>query len=181
MLAISSVIQYCPACGKPTFNQDSDKSFRCSSCGFVLFLNPSAAVAVIIECDRHLLFAVRGNEPGLGKLDLPGGFIDPNETAEVALARELEEELGLTTVAATYFASFPNEYPYKGVTYRTTDLIYTLQLSDRPVLTAADDVASVRWVARDAVDRSEIAFPSIRGAVTAYLSRYSSPTYATPG
>lgn len=170
MLAISSVIQHCPACGKASFIQNSDKSFRCSACEFTLFLNPSAAAAVIIECDRHLLFAVRGNDPGLGKLDLPGGFVDPYETAEAALARELNEELGLTHVNATYFASFPNEYPYKGVTYRTIDMIYTIQFSDRPTLTAADDVASVRWVARDAIDPSAIAFTSIRQAVTAYLA-----------
>ncbi|WP_204150977.1 NUDIX domain-containing protein [Leptolyngbya sp. CCY15150] len=167
----SLLIRYCPACGQPTFASNSPKSYHCSSCEFVLFLNPSAAVAVIVECDRHLLMAVRGAAPGQGMLDLPGGFVDPQETAEQALARELQEELGLTGVQPQYFASFPNIYPYRGIVYQTTDLIYTLALSDRPYLEAADDVAQVVWIHRDELVMDKIAFSSIRQAVGAYLNQ----------
>jgi ADP-ribose pyrophosphatase YjhB (NUDIX family) len=171
-----ALMQYCPACGQKTFVPHSPKSYHCSSCQFVLYLNPSAAVAVIIECDRHLLMAVRGTDPGRGLLDLPGGFVDPQETAEQALARELEEELGLTQVQPTYFASFPNSYPYKGIVYQTTDLIYTLSLRDRPPVQAADDVAQVVWVHQEALKLDDVAFSSIRQAIAAYQALTPCPT-----
>lgn len=170
-MSCSALIRYCPACGEPTFIPSSPKSYQCSSCQFVLYLNPSAAVAVIVECDRHLLLAVRGKNPGLGKFDLPGGFIDQNETAEAALARELQEELGLTGLKPTYFASFPNVYPYRDVTYYTTDFIYTLTLSHRPEIYPADDVADVVWVHRDGLKMEDVAFTSIQQALAAYLQR----------
>jgi ADP-ribose pyrophosphatase YjhB (NUDIX family) len=79
---------------------------RCEACGFELYLNVAAAVAGLIRDERgRLLITVRGKEPGKGKWDLPGGFADPNESAEQALAREIREEVGLEVTAMRYFGS----------------------------------------------------------------------------
>jgi len=86
------------------------------------------------------------------------------------LQRELVEELGLQDVAAQYMASFPNTYPYAGVDYQTVDLIYVVELSERPDLQAADDVVAIRWVAIDAIPFEEIAFDSIRNALRYYTT-----------
>jgi len=163
-------LRYCPACGGASFDVHSEKSRQCAGCGFLLYLNPGAAVAAIIEHAGEILFAVRAHDPAAGLLDLPGGFVDNQETAEQALWRELHEELGLEPVAATYMASFPNTYPYGGVDYQTLDLIYRVALQERPRVQAADDIVAVRWIAVDDIPYEQIAFASVRRALRHYCS-----------
>ncbi len=162
-------IRCCPQCGGETLEWPSIKQFSCSSCGFVLFLNIAAAVGVIVECRGKLLFGVRKHEPQRGMLDLPGGFVDQGETAEQAVLRELQEETGLVASSARYLYSFPNRYPYKGITYDTLDLIFLVQLDEPPQLQAADDLAELVWLERDQIELERIGFPSLRKAVQRYL------------
>lgn len=58
--------------------------------------NPTpVAVAVLRVDDDKVLLIRRGNEPHVGGLAFPGGYVDELETAEMAVARELKEETGL--------------------------------------------------------------------------------------
>ena len=58
--------------------------------------NPLPSVAAMVRNDRgDILLIRRGIEPGLGKWALPSGFIEIDETPEMACVRELEEETGL--------------------------------------------------------------------------------------
>ena len=91
------------------------KLLRCSACGFELYLNVAAAVAgVIVDEQERMVVLVRGKEPGKGQWDLPGGFVDPEDTAEEAMRREVREEIGLEVTGLTYLGSWPNVYEYRG-------------------------------------------------------------------
>jgi ADP-ribose pyrophosphatase YjhB (NUDIX family) len=158
-------IRFCPDCGKDSFRPESEKSWRCAECDFVLYQNTAAAVAAIIVHGGEILFAVRAGAPCAGKLDLPGGFVDNDETAEHALAREVGEELGLKEFEARYMASFPNTYPYGGIAYKTVDFIYVVELDQRPDFQPADDVSGVCWLPTGSVPMEQVAFASIRNAV----------------
>src|SRR5690349_8743702 len=106
----NTLLSYCPACGQRQFQSDSPKSYRCSACRFTLYRNASAAVAAIFVRGSEVLMTVRAHAPAEGKLDLPGGFVDNDETAEQALEREVKEELGVELRAYEYFSSSPNLY-----------------------------------------------------------------------
>jgi 8-oxo-dGTP diphosphatase len=54
-----------------------------------------AVGAVIQRADGRLLLIKRGNEPGRGLWSLPGGRVEPGESDEAAVAREVAEETGL--------------------------------------------------------------------------------------
>ena len=87
---------YCPECGSPHFEVNNEKSKKCTDCGFVYYFNPSSAtVALILNEKKELLVCRRAKEPAKGTLDLPGGFIDMNETGEEGVGREVWEETGL--------------------------------------------------------------------------------------
>ena len=177
---MSSLLKYCPACGQKTFRPNSPKSFLCSACDFIFYFNAVAAVAAIIESEDQVLLTVRAKEPGLGLLDLPGGFVDHHETLEEALGRELKEELGLEvrlndaisnhshSSSPRYIGSFPNTYHYRGITYETVDMFYHIQLATKPLLKADDDVAELVWVPREAIPVEKIAFASIRNIINLY-------------
>ncbi|ETX02662.1 MAG: hypothetical protein ETSY1_02760 [Candidatus Entotheonella factor] len=166
------ILKFCPSCGEDTLQQHCIKSLQCAICQCTLYLNTAAEVGAIITCDEHILLAVRGQDPCAGKLDIPGGFVDYGETAEQALARELQEELNLdltlNTGAPTYFCSFPNTYPYRGIIYQTLDFFFLIHLDHKPVLRAGDDVSDMVWVRRADLSLEDIAFASGRQALFEY-------------
>jgi NADH pyrophosphatase NudC (nudix superfamily) len=170
MNVANHLITRCPRCGSELLSWPSPKNFECSACGFVLFLNIASAVAVIMECRGKLLFGVRKNDPGRGKLDLPGGFVNAGESAEEAAQREIMEELGIAIPEMRYLFSFPNKYPFRGMVYDTLDLFFLVHWDQPPEVKAADDVEDVMWVKRDAVEYDRIAFDSVHQAVRRYLT-----------
>ena len=171
----STSITRCPRCGGEALSWPSMKNFECADCGFVLYLNTAAAVAVIMECRGKILFGVRKHEPMGGMLDLPGGFVDQGESAEEAARREVKEELGIDIHDLRYLFSFPNTYPYRGMVYDTLDLIFLVQWNQPPEVTAADDLEAAIWVRRDAVEYERIGFDSLRRAVRRYLEETPQP------
>ncbi|HET6419264.1 MAG TPA: NUDIX domain-containing protein [Geobacteraceae bacterium] len=162
-------ITHCPGCGGESLRWPWPKSFECSECGFVLFLNAAAAVAVIIEWRGKILFGVRKHDPGCGMLDLPGGFVEQGETGEEAARREVKEELGIDLPELRYLFSVPNRYPYRGIVYDTLDLIFLSRWDERPEVKADDDLEDVIWVEPEAVEYGRIAFESMRRALSRYM------------
>ena len=144
----SKLFKHCPVCGSVHFTDNNVKSKRCDKCGFVYYMNASAAVAAFILNEKQeLLVCVRGREPAKGTWDLPGGFIDDNETAEQAVQREILEELNLEIQSVKYIFSLPNIYEYSGLTIPTLDMFFLTEVKDFGQLRAADDVSECMFVA----------------------------------
>ena len=151
------------------------KPFRCSACDYTQYFSPFTAVgALIVDADDHMLFIVRAKAPGVGKLGLPGGFVDAGETAEQALVREVLEELNLTLVHYNYLASFPNEYAFRGIKAPVTDLFFVAQVATFDDIKAqAGEVSEWRFRPAASVSASELAFDTHQQALDAYLGRNS--------
>jgi NAD+ diphosphatase len=126
-------------------------------------MNSAAAVAALIfNPEGKLLVTHRAIEPDIGKIDLPGGFVDPGETAEEALKRELYEELGVTVKNMQYITSGSNEYLFSGLTVFTTDLVFRVEVNSLDDLEASDDISGFEWIDPETVEADEIPAPSIR-------------------
>lgn len=157
-----SSFNFCPKCGSLSLKHSS-KSIWCCSCDFVMFFNSSAAVAGIIEKDDEILFSIRKYEPMAGKLDLPGGFVDPGETAEKALIREIKEELNVDITNFEYITSLSNSYPYKGIEYNTLDMFFYCRLENTDLLIPNDDIVSFKFKAIKKLDiENDIGLESIK-------------------
>jgi ADP-ribose pyrophosphatase YjhB (NUDIX family) len=90
---------YCQRCGGETVEQPVDGRIRpvCRQCGFVLYLDPKLAVAVVIERNGAILLGRRGpNSREPGRWSFPAGFVDRGESVEDAALREVREETGLS-------------------------------------------------------------------------------------
>lgn len=139
--------KFCPKCGSEQFVINNFKSKRCENCGFVYYYNSSAStIALILNGKGELLVATRAHEPVKGTLDLPGGFVDLNETGEEAVIREVKEETGLEVDSVKYLFSLPNDYEYSGFEVQTLDLVYLCRVKDSSVLMAEDDVAKLEFI-----------------------------------
>jgi NADH pyrophosphatase NudC (nudix superfamily) len=158
--------KFCPRCALPGNFDSIRNSFNCPSCGFHFFLNAAAAVtALIFDSDDKLLVVKRGIEPALGMLDLPGGFVDPGESAEHAIVREISEELNLTPSSITFFGSFPNKYPFSGCNVDTVDMVFTLKVDSFTGIKCMDDVADVEFLPLEEIDLDSIAFHSTKSII----------------
>lgn len=164
-----SPFQFCSRCGHEVMLAVSDREFVCQDCGYRHFITPfPAACALVLDASGRLLVTRRGHEPGLGKLGLPGGVIEPGETGEEAAARETCEEVGLDVPAAAfrYFASLPNWYYYQDYLWPTLDLFFVVERPDLSHLVPSpEEVSEILLLPLAEVPLAEFAFDSNREAV----------------
>jgi mutator protein MutT len=168
-----NLIRYCVRCGAGDIERIGLKKLRCAKCKFELYLNSAAAVAAIINDDKgRLLVTVRRHDPAKGTMDLPGGFVDPEESAENAVRREVREEVGLEVQTMRYLYSLPNIYEFEGVKYATTDLVFRCQVNDTSKARVSDceDVESFKWIEREQLDPEKFGLQSTCKIVSRYVS-----------
>lgn len=158
--------KYCPRCtSKGNFNKN-EFAFKCNNCGFHFFLNSAAAVtALIFNSDSEILLTRRGVEPDYGKLDLPGGFVDPNESAEQSMLRELKEELDLEPDSISYYGSFPNQYLFSGTIVYTVDLVFRCEVSNFENLKYRDDIIGLEFINPSLINLDDIPFQSVKNII----------------
>ena len=162
--------QYCPICGSPHFEINNIKSKKCKDCGFSYYLNASSAtVALIVNEKDELLVVRRKNDPGKDMLDMPGGFVDMDETGEEAMAREVKEETGLEATEVSYQFSYPNTYLYSGFLVHTLDMFFKVKVKDLSHIEAMDDAAAYYWIPFSEIDIDKFAFDSIKKGLTRFL------------
>lgn len=166
---------HCPCCGSPQFEVHDARAKRCAACGFTYYANAACATAAIILNSRgDLLVVRRAFDPAAGTLDLPGGFVDPEETAEAGIMREVREETGGECTAADYLFSVPNAYEFSNFIVHTTDLFFRCTLREAAPLLPADDAAELFWQPIGEVRPADFGLPSIREGVRKWLKMYHS-------
>lgn len=166
----SALFRFCPVCGSSSFVQHNEKSKSCNSCGFIFYINASAAVAAFIVNDNNeLLVCKRAKDPEKGTWDLPGGFVDANETAEEAIVREVKEEINANISSVQYLFSLPNEYEYSGMTIPTMDMFFACKPDSIEGLKAADDVESYLFVPLNELNPEKFGLKSIKKGISLFL------------
>jgi ADP-ribose pyrophosphatase YjhB (NUDIX family) len=178
-IVLVPMFQYCPSCGTKKIQYRGNR-FHCPDCGFIYYHNTAAASGCVIRAGEKIVLLERGSEPALGKLDLPGGFVDPGEGILEGLVRELREELSWEPpfppskpLAEIFilFASFPNTYPYKNIVYNTCDLFFTVSvpgLVKEDLKSEPGEIAGIHFIRPEEINPGDLAFDSTRRAVQAF-------------
>ncbi|SDM15478.1 ADP-ribose pyrophosphatase YjhB, NUDIX family [Nonomuraea maritima] len=105
--------------------------------------------AIVFDASNRLLLVKRGRPPGAGLWSVPGGRLEPGESDEAGLLRELLEETGLRIRVGRLAGTVERPGP-DGVTYVIRDYVATVS-GGTP--TAGDDAADVRWCTMDDLGR----------------------------
>ena len=101
---------FCGRCGSPTQLSEAELARTCPDCGALHFPRITPAVIMLVESGERMLLARNANFRGPFWSCL-AGFVEPGETLEQAVAREVREEVGLEVDRVTYFGSQAWPFP----------------------------------------------------------------------
>ena len=101
---------YCAACGVPTHSRNGGSSRACPSCGAEHFPRTDPVVIVVVARGERALLGRSGRFPG-NLFSALAGFMEPGESVEEAVRREVAEEAGIRVGAVRYVFSQPWPFP----------------------------------------------------------------------
>lgn len=102
--------RYCGRCAAQTSSRADERAKRCPDCGLVSYPRISPAIMVLISRGEELLLA-RGPHFKQGVFSALAGFVEPGESLEQTIHREVMEEVGLEVQNLRYFNSQPWPFP----------------------------------------------------------------------
>jgi NAD+ diphosphatase len=103
--------QHCGRCGEPTERVPGERGRRCARCELTAYPRVSPAIIVLIERDDRILLA-RGRAFVPRRFGIIAGFVEPGESLEDAVRREVHEEVGIEIDHIDYFGSQPWPFPH---------------------------------------------------------------------
>ena len=149
---------FCAGCGAPTVMQEAGHSRHCEHCDRNHFPRTDPAIIVAIRHGDKLLFGRQASWPA-GRYGMIAGFVEPGESLEQAVAREVMEETGLRIKDVPQYA-FSQPWPYPAslmVAYFADSEADVLELKDR-------ELEHAQWLSRDeliaAIKQGEMKLPT---------------------
>lgn len=162
-------MNYCRRCGQQLTHQAGTR-FTCPN-EHEIFDNPSTCVGIfLVDSDKNVVLAVRGVEPHKGMLDSIGGFVEPKETLEQAVYRELHEEVDIEKDQIGelhYLTSGVGHYPYNGEAFSLATVFYWAALPAGLDLKVQDDIEALRTIKIADVNPDELHDDDIRTGIAA--------------
>lgn len=134
---------FCSRCGSPTEPVTAGHVRRCPADGSEHFprCDPAVIMAVIDPADRLLL--ARNAQWPPRRVSVLAGFVEPGESAEQAVAREVHEETGVVVGAVTYAGSQPWPMPHSLM------LGFRAEATGTDITVDKDEIAEATWYSRD--------------------------------
>ena len=141
-----SLIQFCARCGSKVGHMEKFGVIRpvCPQCGWIYFVDPKVAAAVLIEEQDRVLLVRRANEPFRGLWTLPAGFVNGGEDPAEAAERECLEETGLSVRVHQVLDVIAGREHERGADFIIVYAATVLSGDLRP----ADDADAAAWFPR---------------------------------
>jgi NAD+ diphosphatase len=111
LVAWARTHRFCGRCGTPTTPSVADRSMRCLTCGLLAYPRLAPAVITLVRRGDEALLA-RGVQFPLPMYSCLAGFVEPGETLEEAVRREVREEVGVAIDDLRYMGSQPWPFPH---------------------------------------------------------------------
>jgi NAD+ diphosphatase len=149
---------HCPRDGTPTTVDPGGHSTTCPADGTQHFPRTDPAVIMLVTDPDDRCLLARNKAWPEGRVSILAGFVDPGESAEQAVVREVHEETGITVDDVRYLGSQPWPMP------RSLMLGFRASATgDLRIRVDAEEIAEARWFTRDelrqALEAQEIALP----------------------
>ncbi len=166
--------RYCGRCGRPAVPSPVEHARVCGVCGGTVYPRLSPAVIVLVERGDTCLLARSPRFPP-GVFSLIAGFVEPGETAEHAVGRELAEECGVTATDLRYAGSQPWPFPHSLM------LGFTATYGGGEVRVDGAEVEAAGWYAVDALPPLPPPGTIARRLIEEFAARASAREARRPG
>lgn len=135
--------RFCGRCGVETAQAPGERAMRCPSCGLLSFPRIAPAVITLItRSDGAALLARNAAWPG-AMFSCLAGFVEPGESLEQAVAREVHEEVGVHVGRVTYRSSQPWPFPHSLM------VGFRAEYLDGEIDVDGTEIAEARWFTVD--------------------------------
>jgi NAD+ diphosphatase len=135
--------RFCGRCAAATEPARGERARRCPACGLLAFPRLAPAMITLVERDDGRVLLARNKNFGIPMFSLLAGFVEPGETLEGAVDREVHEEVGVVVDDIRYWGSQPWPFPHSlMIGFRARYVSGELVLQE-------DEIAEAGWFAHD--------------------------------
>ncbi len=136
--------RFCGRCGAATAQQAGDRSMRCPACGLLAFPRLAPAMITLVTRGDEVLLA-RGVNFRSPLYSCLAGFVEPGESLEGAVVREVREEVGVEVGDVRYWGSQPWPFPHSLM------VGFTAQWVSGEIDIDPTEIVDAQWFTRDAM------------------------------
>lgn len=138
--------QFCGRCGQTTENQIQERAKICRACGLTNY--PRLAPAVIVRVEdrrgpRPRILLARAQRFPTAMFSVLAGFVEPGETLEECVQREIREEVGLEVADIRYFGSQPWPFPHSLM------IAFVARYESGEIVVDTSELAEAHWFELD--------------------------------
>lgn len=134
--------RFCGRCATPTEPASGERARRCPACGLLAFPRLAPAVITLIERGDEALLA-RGRAFPVPMYSCIAGFVEPGETMEQAVHREVREEVGVELSEVRYIASQPWPFPHSLM------IGFEATWASGEIVVDGDEIVDAQWFRAD--------------------------------
>ena len=154
--------EHCPRCGARTRLAAAGHTRLCPQDGSEHFPRVDPAVIMLVLDSAGRCILARNQKWPKKRVSILAGFVEPGESAEQAVAREVREEVGISVGEFRYLGSQPWPMPQSLMLGFSARAIEDVQ-RDQPIRVDDDEIAEARWYSRDdlraAIEAGDILLP----------------------
>jgi NAD+ diphosphatase len=130
--------RFCGACANPMSRIPGERAMRCPACGHSAYPRISPAMMVLVKRGPAILLAHNAAAPA-GRMSALAGFLEPGESIEDAIHREVEEEVGLQVKDLRYFGSQSWPFPHSLM------IAFTAEYAGGDIVLNDQEIDEARW------------------------------------
>ncbi|HWM94763.1 MAG TPA: NAD(+) diphosphatase [Thermoanaerobaculia bacterium] len=158
--------RFCGRCGSETVPKHEERSRTCPSCGLQSFPRISPAVIVLVEDEDGRVLLARSPHFVPGVYSTLAGFVEPGESLEETVAREIREEVGVEVRDVRYFGSQPWPFPHSLM------IGFTARYAGGEVRMDPAEIEDARWFTPDDLPLIPPKLSIARALIDDYLARH---------
>ena len=155
--------RFCGQCGQPTTELAAERAKVCRSCGLTNYPRLSPSIIVSVIKDRSILLA-RSPRFLNGMYSILAGFVEPGETLEECVQREIKEEVGIEVENIRYFGSQNWPFPHSMM------IGFTADYSRGEITIDNKEIIAAQWFKADEVPRLPGSYSIARKMIDCFIN-----------